>query len=214
MSESLTELLNNNARWAESLKQEDPDFFQNLARQQSPKYLWIGCSDSRVPANQIVGLMPGEIFVHRNLANLVLHNDLNCMSVIQFAVDVLKIQHIIVCGHYGCSGINAAMTNQKVGLADNWLRVIRKEYERNSKIFTDIPENERWNALCELNVMEQVRSVASSTILQDAWARGQKIDINGWVYDIHDGRIRELVVGIDSPHAFDRYADAIKAMQG
>jgi carbonic anhydrase len=206
--DELKSLLNNNAAWAARIKKEDPDFFEKLSRQQSPEYLWIGCSDSRVPANQIVGLLPGEVFVHRNIANLVLHSDLNCLSVIQFAVDVLKVRHVIVCGHYGCSGIHAAIDEHtKLGLADNWLMNIQESYRRRRAQFAGVPKDKHWSLLCELNVLDQVRSVGLTTIVQDAWARGQEINIYGWIYGIKDGLIRQLTGGIHSTADLDAKCD-------
>jgi carbonic anhydrase len=187
------QLLANNSAWAERISRDNPEFFPTLARQQSPEYLWIGCSDSRVPANQIVGLLPGELFVHRNVGNLVVHTDLNCLSVMQFAVDVLAVKHIIVCGHYGCSGVRAALRSERVGLADNWLRHIKDvgelHAERLSALAGDAAQHDR---LCELNVIEQVMHVCQTTIVQDAWARAQPLAVHGWIYGLHDGRLRDL----------------------
>ncbi len=194
------DLFDNNRRWAQEIKAEDPMFFQKLARQQSPEYLWIGCADSRVPANEIVGLLPGELFVHRNVANLVIHTDLNCLSVIQFAVDVLKVKHVIVCGHYGCGGVAAATLNRPNGLIDNWLRHIKDLYHRNLSAFEECESHEeRVDMLCELNVVEQVNSVCHTSIVQDAWKRGQSLSVHGWIYSIHDGILRDLGVTFDSP---------------
>jgi len=193
----LTKLLENNKRWADSLKKSDPEFFQKLARQQAPCYLWIGCSDSRVPANQIVGLMPGELFVHRNVANLVIHTDLNLLSVLQYAVEVLSVKHIIVCGHYGCGGIKAAFDDKPLGLIDNWLRNVKDIANRHQeKIAQTKNENQKLDLLCELNVKEQVDHVAQTTILQKAWRSGQKVTIHGWIYRINDGLINDLKVRI------------------
>ncbi len=195
MSE-ISELIRSNREWSERVRAEDPDFFKRLSRQQAPKYLWIGCSDSRVPANQITGLAPGEVFVHRNIANVVVHTDLNCLSVIQFAVDVLKVEHVLVVGHYGCGGVHAALTGQRVGLADNWLRHVTDVAEKHAGRLQDCAlESLRHARLCELNVIEQVRNVCLTTIVQDAWARGQALSVHGWVYSLLDGRIRE--VGMD-----------------
>jgi len=189
----LSDLLTNNRAWAEEMTRQDPDFFSRLAQRQTPQYLWIGCSDSRVPANQIVGLMPGDMFVHRNVANLVIHADLNCLATIQFAVDILKVGHIIVCGHYGCGGVLSALRDEKLGLVDNWLRHVQ---DVRSKFQTEIEPLEteilRHNRLCELNVIEQVVNVTKTTIVRDAWARGQSLSVHGWIYDIHDGIIRDL----------------------
>jgi carbonic anhydrase len=171
----------------------DPGFFKTLAAQQSPEYLWIGCSDSRVPANELLGLAPGELFVHRNIANVVVHSDLNCLTVLQFAIDVLKVKHIIICGHYGCSGVHAAMTNQRVGLADNWLRHVQDVQQKHEKYLGEaMPTRDRANRLCELNVTEQVINVAQTTVVRDAWERGQPLSIHGWVYGLHDGLLRDL----------------------
>ena len=190
---SLSHLFDNNRAWVESVTREDPGFFDRLAHQQNPEYLWIGCSDSRVPANQITGLTPGEVFVHRNVANVVVHTDLNCLSVVQFAVDLLKVGHIIVCGHYGCSGVHAALTGRKVGLADNWLRHVQDVGDRHGAYLGTIAgEAKRHDALCELNVLEQVRNLCQTTSVQDAWSRGQPLTIHGWIYGVHDGRLHDL----------------------
>ena len=195
----LRELIRNNREWAAKVRAEDPEFFRRLSRQQAPKYLWIGCSDSRVPANQITGLAPGEVFVHRNIANVVVHTDLNCLSVIQFAVDVLKVEHILVVGHYGCGGVHAALTGQRVGLADNWLRHVADVAEKHaSRLAESQLESLRHARLCELNVIEQVSNVCLTTIVQDAWSRGQSLSVHGWVYGLLDGRVRELGMDISS----------------
>lgn len=192
-------LVEKNHQWAERIKQEDPDFFKKLSAQQSPEFLWIGCSDSRVPANQVVDLMPGELFVHRNVANVVIHTDLNCLSVMLYAVNVLKVKHIIVCGHYGCGGVQAAMDHKCMGVADAWLRNIRDVYYANREKFEGIEsERERVNLLCELNVQAQVEHVAHTTVVQDAWRRGQPLSIHGWIYGIHDGLVRKVGSVIDS----------------
>jgi carbonic anhydrase len=197
---SLPEIFEKNRAWSERIRREDPDFFGRLSRQQRPQYLWIGCSDSRVPANQIVDLAPGEVFVHRNVANVVAHSDLNCLSVMQFAVDVLKVEHVIVCGHYGCGGVAAVLENQRVGLADNWLRHVRdvhaKHGERVGAIADPIGRHDR---LCELNVIEQVANVCQTTIVQDAWERGQKLAVHGWVYGLKDGLLRDLGATVMAP---------------
>jgi len=191
----LTHLLERNAKWAARVKKSSPDFFLKLSKQQKPEYLWIGCSDSRVPANEIVGMLPGEIFVHRNIANLVVHTDLNCLSVLQYAVDVLKVKHIIVCGHYGCGGIQAAMQHKEFGLIDNWLRNIKDLYRRHqSKIDALQTERERVNRLCELNVIAQVENVCHATIVQRAWKAGQELAVHGWIYRIENGILRDLGV--------------------
>ena len=189
----LEELFKNNREWAERILRQDPEFFEKLSRQQSPQYLWIGCSDSRVPANQIVGLLPGDVFVHRNIANMVVHTDLNCLSVMQFAVDILKVKHIIVVGHYGCSGVQAALRRTRVGLADNWLRHIQDVHEKHTRcVAAQHGENAALNRLCELNVIEQVQNVCQTTIARDAWERGQELHVHGWIYGIADGLARDL----------------------
>jgi carbonic anhydrase len=191
----IEQIFANNKKWAAKIKQADPDFFAKLSRQQNPEYLWIGCSDSRVPANEIIGMMPGEIFVHRNIANLVIQTDLNCLSVIQFAVEVLKIKHIIVCGHYGCGGVKASMEDQEHGLIDNWLRNIQAIYREHQAKLDALPAGkERVNALCELNVVQQVANVCRSTIVQKAWRSGQELAVHGWIYGIEDGILKDLDV--------------------
>ena len=196
----LSELLRNNREWAESVRREDPQFFKRLSQQQAPKFLWIGCSDSRVPANQIMGLAPGEVFVHRNIANVMVHTDLNCLSVIQFAVDVLKVEHILVVGHYGCGGVHAALTGTRVGLADNWIRHVGDVALKHAPLLDGIDlESLRHARLCELNAIEQAANVCLTTIVEDAWARGQKLSVHGWVYSLHDGRVRELGMDVDGP---------------
>jgi len=192
--ETLDHLFDNNRTWSEAIRGMDPEFFLELARQQAPKYLWIGCADSRVPANQIVGLMPGELFVHRNVANIVVHTDLNCLSVMQFAVDILKVRHIIVCGHYGCGGVAAAFRRERLGLSDNWLRHVQDVHEKHEKSVNDLPEAQALDRLCELNVTEQVSNVCRTTIVQDAWARGQELAVHGWIYGLHGGLLRDLEV--------------------
>lgn len=188
-------LFEKNRVWSEQTKLVDPDFFLKLSQQQSPEYLWIGCSDSRVPANQIVGLLPGELFVHRNVANVVVHTDLNCLSVMQFAVDVLKVKHIIVCGHYGCSGVLSALRGERHGLIDNWLRHVQDVRNKHEQILAKFPgEEERADRLCELNVIEQVMNVCQTSLVQDCWARGQEINVHGWIYGLHDGLLRDLNV--------------------
>ncbi len=196
----LPELFANNRRWAEEMEARQPDFFTRLARQQTPDYLWIGCSDSRVPANQIVGLLPGEIFVHRNIANVVVHTDLNCLSVLQYAVDVLRVRHVIVCGHYGCGGVRAALDNRPHGLIDNWLRHLRDVHRLHQRELDGLPDLEaRLQRLCELNVVEQAANVCHTTIVQDAWRRGQTLHVHGWIYDVADGRLRDLEVTASGP---------------
>lgn len=199
MTQSLNELLRNNQDWADRVCREDPGFFQRLSRQQAPKYLWIGCSDSRVPANQILGLDPGEVFVHRNVANLVVHTDLNCLSTIQFAVDVLKVEHVLVVGHYGCGGVHASLTGARVGLADNWLRHVSDVAQKHAALLESVElESMRHARLCELNVIEQVVNACQSTVVQDAWARGQALSLHGWIYGLHDGVVRQLGLDVDS----------------
>jgi carbonic anhydrase len=194
----LDELLRNNRDWAERVRHEDPQFFERLSQQQAPKYLWIGCSDSRVPANQIMGLAPGEVFVHRNIANVMVHTDLNCMSVIQFAVDVLRIEHILVVGHYGCGGVHAALTGTRVGLADNWIRHVGDVAQKHASMLDNLAPELRDDRLCELNAIEQAENVCLTTVVRDAWARGQKLSVHGWVYSLLDGRVRELGMDVDS----------------
>lgn len=211
----LDELLRNNREWAERIKQEDPGFFKRLSQQQSPRYLWIGCSDSRVPANQILGLDPGEVFVHRNIANLVVHTDLNCLSAIQFAVDLLKVEHILIVGHYGCSGVHASLTNRRVGLADNWLRHVGDVAQKHAALLEQVETDSLRHArLCELNVIEQVSNVCQTTMLQDAWARGQKVSVHGWVYSLFDGRVRQLGMDVDEADQLaPAYQKAVEAVQ-
>ena len=195
----LSHLFESNRAWAAQMTAQRPDFFEQLSRQQTPDYLWIGCSDSRVPANQIVGLLPGELFVHRNVANVVAHTDLNCLSVIQFAVDVLRVKHIIVCGHYGCGGVQAALRNNKLGLIDNWLRHVQDVQHKHRAQLEAIEEEPRREArLCELNVIEQAVNVGQTTIVQDAWARGQPLVVHGWIYGLQDGLLRDLDVRVGS----------------
>ena len=195
----LANLFENNRNWAESIKKIHPDFFQKLSEQQAPEYLWIGCSDSRVPANEIVGLMPGEVFVHRNVANIVVHTDVNCLSVLQYAVDVLKVKHIMVVGHYGCGGVRAAMGNQKLGLIDNWLLNIKDIYRQHQKKIESIDDEEkRVSLMCELNVVEQVNNVCHTSIVQDAWDRGQSLAVHGWIYSLRNGWLKDLNVCMTS----------------
>ena len=195
----LKRLLDQNRVWAESIKLNDPEFFQTLAKQQSPTFLWIGCSDSRVPSTQLVGMMPGEMFVHRNVANVVVHTDFNCLSVLQFAVDVLKVDHIIVCGHHGCGGVKAAMDNLQLGLIDNWLRHVQDVLHQHEESLSTIKDDgERLDRLCELNVIEQVLNVGRTTIVQSAWHRGQDLTVHGWIYGLEDGLLRDLGVSIDN----------------
>ena len=211
---NLRHLFENNQAWAQRIRQEDPDFFLKPSRQQSPAYLWIGCSDSRVPANEIVGLLPGELFVHRNIANLVVHTDLNCLSVLQFAVDILKVRHIIVCGHYGCSGVHAALRRARVGLSDNWLRHVQDVQQKNAGILASgSVDSEAFDRLCELNVIEQVANVCQTTIARDAWERGQELAVHGWIYGLQDGLLRDLSITVsDFPQTAAAYAAAISAV--
>ncbi len=220
---ALRQLVANNREWAADMIARDPEFFQKLVSQQSPEFLWIGCSDSRVPANEIVGLQPGELFVHRNVANVVVHTDLNSLSVLQFAIDVLGIKHVIVCGHYGCSGVHAAMDRRRVGLADNWLRHVQDVHIKHADFLPEaLPPKQRGNRLCELNVIEQVINVCQTTIVQDAWERGQELTIHSWVYSLDDGLVRDLGLAISSlddmtpqlEQVFDRYAQAVAGEQG
>ncbi|MEO6292594.1 MAG: carbonate dehydratase [Burkholderiaceae bacterium] len=200
MPTSISDLFTHNRAWAAEMERERPGFFTNLKSQQKPKYMWIGCSDSRVPANQITGLEPGEVFVHRNVANVVVHSDLNALSTIQFAVEMLKVEHVMVVGHYGCGGVQAALDNVRIGLADNWIRHIQDVRDRHRQLLSSLPESKRLDALVELNAIEQVVNVCQSTVLQDAWGRGQLISVHGWVYGVHDGLLQDLhitVSGLD-----------------
>lgn len=210
---TLKRLFDNNQQWAARIQQQDPDFFRKLAAQQGPEYLWIGCSDSRVPANQIVGLLPGEVFVHRNVSNVVLHSDLNCLSVLQFAIDVLKVRHVIVCGHYGCGGVRAAYQGDHLGLVDNWLGHVGDVARKHQAMIEKIPAlADRLNRLCELNVEDQVANVCHTTVLRDAWARGQSVTVHGWIYGLSDGLLHDLDVGGSTAAEFaegwQRRADA------
>ena len=196
----LNRLLDQNRAWAENIKASDPDFFQTLAKQQTPRYLWIGCADSRVPATQLVGMVPGEMFVHRNVANVVDHTDFNCLSVMQYAVDVLKVEHVIVCGHHGCGGVKAAMDNLQLGLIDNWLRHVQDVLHEHEELLAQISdEDKRLDRLCELNVIEQVLNVGRTTIVQSAWQRGQELVVHGWIYGLENGLLRDLSISIDNP---------------
>ena len=199
MSNALQHLFDNNRAWAARMEREQPGFFSHLAAQQNPKYLWIGCSDSRVPANQITGLEPGEVFVHRNVANVVTHSDLNALSVIQFAVDYLKVEHILVVGHYGCGGVLATLRGARVGLADNWLRHVHDVKIRHRRRLDHLPVPEQEDALCEMNVIEQVGNVALTNVVQDAWARGQNLTVHGWCYGLKDGLAKDLGVSMGRP---------------
>lgn len=211
----LPHLLENNRRWAADITARRPDFFKRLAAQQAPQYLWIGCSDSRVPANEIVGLDPGELFVHRNVANVVVHTDLNCLSVLQFAVDVLKVKHVIVTGHYGCGGVQAALDDAKLGLIDNWLRHVRDVRHLHRALLDAMPSDRRGARLCELNVIEQAQHVCETTVVQDAWSRGQPLTVHSWIYGLEDGRLRDLRFSVQEPgRVADAYGTALAALHG
>lgn len=202
---TLKQLFDNNRAWAARMRADAPDFFHKLSLQQRPQYLWIGCADSRVPANQIVGLLPGELFVHRNVANVVVHTDLNCLSVLQYAVEVLEVTDVIVCGHYGCGGVQAVLNNSKLGLIDNWLRHVQDVMNKHSATLATIgDESDRLNRLCELNVIEQVVNVCQTTIVQGAWARAQRLAVHGWIYSIEDGLLRDLSLCITHPDELER----------
>ena len=200
---SIQDLFSHNRAWADQMERERPGFFTSLTQQQTPKYMWIGCSDSRVPANQITGLEPGEVFVHRNVANIVVHSDLNALSAIQFAVERLKVRHIMVVGHYGCSGVQAALEAARIGLADNWIRHIQDVRDRHRALLEALPEKERANALCDLNVIEQVVNVCVSTVMIDAWARGQEVSIHGWAFGVHDGLLQDLHMTVSSTDSIE-----------
>lgn len=210
-SSALDQLFANNREWAEAKIAKDADFFKRLVSQQAPEYLWIGCSDSRVPANEIVNLLPGELFVHRNVANVVVHTDLNCLSVIQFAIDLLKVKHILVVGHYGCSGVHAALADKRIGLADNWLRHVKDVHQKHGRYLGDsIPTPKRQDRLCELNVIEQVVNVCETTIVQDAWSRGQDLTVHGWAYRLETGLVNDLGMSISSTEEMNlRYAKSL-----
>jgi carbonic anhydrase len=210
-SSALDQLFANNRDWAEAMIAKDPNFFKRLVSQQAPEYLWIGCSDSRVPANEIVNLLPGELFVHRNVANVVVHTDLNCLSVIQFAIDLLKVKHILVVGHYGCSGVHTALTDRRVGLADNWLRHVKDVHQKHERYLGEtIPTPKRQDRLCELNVIEQVVNVCETTIVQDAWSRGQDLTVHGWAYRLETGLVNDLGMSISSMEEMHvRYAKSL-----
>ena len=206
---SLAHLFDNNRRWAQRTTNQDPTFFSNLAEQQNPEYLWIGCADSRVPANELIGLQPGEVFVHRNIANIIVPSDLNCLSVLQYAVDVLKVKHVIICGHYGCGGVAAAFHNRRVGLVDNWLRHIHDTKAKYHALLSTTDEKANLDRLCELNVIDQVFSAAQTTIIQDAWARGQSVTVHGWVYDLHDGLLHSLGLEVSSADDLQQQSQAV-----
>jgi carbonic anhydrase len=211
----LPDLFANNRVWASDMTRADPMFFERLASQQRPDYLWIGCSDSRVPANQIVGLLPGEMFVHRNVANVVVHADLNCLSTIQYAVDVLQVGHVIVCGHYGCGGIRAALDNAKLGLVDNWLRHVQDVRAKFSAQIDALEDNgARHDRLCELNVIEQVINVSQTTVVRDAWSRGQQLAVHGWIYDVHDGLLRDVGISTTAEAGIAAAVEQAKTWKG
>lgn len=211
----VSDLLENNRRWSEQTRSRDPEFFSTLAKQQAPAYLWIGCSDSRVPANQIVGLLPGEVFVHRNVANVVVHTDLNCLSAMQYAVDVLKVRHILVVGHYGCGGVTSALKGWRFGLVDNWLRHVQDVRQKHAELLETFPDDEtRIHHLCELNVIEQVVNVSETTIVQDAWLKGQDLTVHGLVYTLNDGLIHDLGMSADSlPVLYKTYDSAVQKIR-
>ena len=214
MSDTLPDLFAHNRHWASQMERERPGFFTGLVKQQTPKYMWIGCSDSRVPANQITGLEPGEVFVHRNVANIVVHSDLNALSAIQFAVERLKVEHIMVVGHYGCSGVQAALEGARIGLADNWLRHIQDVRDRHQVMLKSFPEDARAPALCELNVAEQVVNVAVSTVMVDAWSRGQDVTIHGWAFGVHDGLLQDLGMSVNGALPLDKqYKAAVQRIR-
>ena len=213
-NQGLLHLFDFNTAWARQMSQVDPEYFERLAHLQAPEYLWIGCSDSRVPANQIVGLLPGEVFVHRNIANVVVHSDLNCLSVIQFAIDVLKVKHIMVVGHYGCGGVSAALNHDRVGLADLWLRHVQDVHVKHCGHIDGLPEDRRYDRLCELNVLEQVVNVCRTVVVQDAWERGQTLTIHGWVYGLKDGRMRDLGLTVSKlADVQERYEAALERLE-
>ena len=211
---SLDHLLENNSQWSKSIREKNPDFFEKLSKQQAPKYLWIGCADSRVPANDIVGLLPGELFVHRNVANVVVHSDLNCLSVLQFAVDFLKVEHIIVTGHYGCGGVREAMNNSKLGLIDNWLRHVQDVKKKHTALLNSLgSDDEQFQIMCELNVLEQVLNVCQTTVVQDAWGRDQKLAVHSWVYGLQDGLVRDLGLSVTSNDDIEtKYPEALASV--
>ncbi len=213
--QKLPQLFEQNRRWSEGIRRDDPTFFEKLSHQQNPDYLWIGCSDSRVPANQVVDMLPGELFVHRNVANVVVHTDLNCLSTIQFSVEVLKVKHIITCGHYGCGGVRAALTGQRLGLVDNWIAHVADVREKHRLLLAQTREEQRWDRLCELNVIEQAVNVCQTNIVQDAWARGQELAVHGWIYGLQDGLLKDLGLCVSTPGELDEhYQQALKRLPG
>ncbi len=206
-------LISNNAAWSKTMIDEDPGFFERLSQSQKPRFLWIGCSDSRVPAERLTGLEPGELFVHRNVANLVIHTDLNCLSVVQYAIDVLEVEHVIICGHYGCGGVQSAVENPELGLINNWLLHIRDIWYKHSSLLGELSPEKRLDKLCELNVVEQVYNLGHSTVMQSAWKRGQKVTLHGWVYGILDGRLRNLEFDATSRETLEqRYRQGVSAL--
>ncbi|CAN5594646.1 carbonate dehydratase [soil metagenome] len=215
MTKHLQELLDNNRVWADQMESKSPGFFTNLTSLQAPQYLWIGCADSRVPANDLVNLLPGELFVHRNVGNIVSHSDLNCLSVIQFATDVLKVKHIIVVGHSNCGGVGAALNDRRIGLADNWIRHIKDVRNLHHDWLETLDPSQRVNALCELNVIEQAMNVCETTIVEDAWQRGQEVVVHGWVYGLHNGLLEDLTLAVTGPEdVAAAYATALAAVKG
>ena len=214
----LPELLENNRLWAKKMEAARPGFFSSLLQQQAPKYLWIGCADSRVPANELVDLDPGELFVHRNVANVVVHSDLNCLSVMQFAIDVLKVRHVIVVGHSQCGGVAAALENRSVGLVDNWIRHVQDVRNRHADWLATVAEDERVNALCELNVVEQALNVCQTTVVQEAWRRGQEVVVHGWCYRLHNGLLKDLMMTVsrldDATAAYEEALAGVRARYG
>jgi len=214
LNSPLQDLLDNNRRWSADLTREDPQFFSELAKQQAPKYLWIGCSDSRVPANQLLGLAPGEVFVHRNISNLVLHSDMNCLSVLQFAIEVLKVEHVLIVGHYGCGGVKAALDGERLGLIDNWLRYIGDTLEKHQAQMDQVSANQRHARLCELNVIEQVANACHTTVVREAWDRGQELTVHGWCYGLEDGHIHDLGTDVNRFDALEAsYEHAVQRLQ-
>jgi carbonic anhydrase len=208
---TIRDLFEHNRAWAAQMERDRPGFFTSLVKQQRPKFMWIGCSDSRVPANQITGLEPGEVFVHRNVANVVVHSDLNALSTIQFAVDMLKVEHIMVVGHYGCGGVMAALNNTRVGLADNWIRHIQDVRDRHRALLDSVPESARGDLLVDLNAIEQVVNIGVSTVMTDAWAKGQKVTVHGWAFGVHDGLLQDLGMSVSSTDGIEtRYHDAVR----
>jgi carbonic anhydrase len=215
MTSALQNLLDHNRDWAARMERDRPGFFTNLSQQQRPRYMWVGCSDSRVPANQITGLEPGEVFVHRNVANVVVHTDLNALSAVQYAVDMLGVRHVIVCGHYGCGGVQAALTNTRVGLADNWIRHIQDVRDQHRERLNAAPESRRVNMLCELNVIEQVVNLCQTTVMSDAWTRDARVTVHGWIYGVHDGLLNDLNISASSSTDLERlYHAAIEHVFG